>query len=200
MDIKDVFQNRRSVRKFKNQPISDDIINDILDAANSAPCTDTCNYDFGVFKDERIKNEIASATVGAEWVSDAPVIFVCCSNISWDIKDDDQTSYAIKGMTARYGKEVVDFLMQAKQRKSVKTLMQATPVYIAAQHIILSAVSHGLRGCLVDFIDLEKINQILHLPENITCELLVPIGYAAENATPVNAIDQDNIFYDTWDQ
>lgn len=41
MDIKDVFQTRRSVRKFKNQPISDDIIKHI-GHGELVPYTDTC--------------------------------------------------------------------------------------------------------------------------------------------------------------
>ncbi|MEX1376789.1 MAG: nitroreductase family protein [Eubacteriales bacterium] len=198
MKLEAVFKNRRSVRKFNNSQISDDIINDILLAANSAPCTDTCNYFFGVIKDKDIKEKIGEATVYANWVKDAPVIFVCCSNIGFDILNESEESYAHLGLTARYGKETMHFLLNAKNRKSIKTLLQSSPVYIAAQHIILSAVSHGLRGCLVDFINLEKINQILNLPENITCELLVPIGYADEEPTPIKTNDKDNVFYDIW--
>ena len=37
MEIKEVFKNRRSVRKFKDKEIGEDIINEILFAANSAP-------------------------------------------------------------------------------------------------------------------------------------------------------------------
>ena len=200
MELKDVFKNRRSVRKFKDAEISDDIINDILDAANSAPCTDTCNYFFGVIKDKEIKKKIGEATVYANWVENAPIIFVCCSNISFDIKDESTESYQHLGLTARYGKETMDFLLSAKNRKGVKTLLQSSPVYIAAQHIILSAVSYGLRGCLVDFINLEEINRILNLPENIACELLVPVGYADEEPKPIKVNDKDNVFYDGWNK
>ena len=185
MEIKEVFKNRRSVRKFKDKEIGEDIINEILFSANSAPCTDTCNYFFGVIRDSKIKQRIGEATVYANWVADAPVIFVCCSTIEFDLKDESADSYAVQGMTGRYGKEIINFLITAENRKSAKTLMQASPAYIAAQHIILSAVSFGLRGCLVDFINLEEINKILGLPDNITCELLVPIGYPAENSMPI---------------
>lgn len=47
MNIKEVFKIRRSVRKFKDKAIEDDVIKEILCAANTAPCTDTCNYYFG---------------------------------------------------------------------------------------------------------------------------------------------------------
>ncbi len=198
MDIKDVFKNRRSVRSFTKTEISDEIIDEILYAANTAPCTDTCNYYFGVVRDSKVKLQIADATVYAEWVANAPVIFVCCSNIEFDLKNENPGGYAVQGMTSRYGKEVVDFLINAKNRKPAKILMQASPVYIAAQHIILSAVSLGLKGCLVDFINLEKINQILNLPDNITCELLVPVGYPDEIPVPAKVNSKNNVFYDRW--
>jgi nitroreductase len=37
MEIMDAIRGRRSIRKFKNEPISCDVIKDILDAANWAP-------------------------------------------------------------------------------------------------------------------------------------------------------------------
>jgi len=200
MEIKKVFKNRRSVRKFIDMDVSDEIIDEILDAANTAPCTDTCNYFFGVVKDSKIKKQIADATIYANWVEKAPVIFVCCSNIKYDIKNDKSDSYAHKGMIARYGKEVVDLMLNAKDRKSIKTLIQSSPVYIAAQHMILSAASNGLKGCLVDFINLEEINKILKLPDDITCELLVPIGYPGESSTPIKTNEANNVFYEKWDK
>lgn len=198
MDIKEVFRHRRSVRKFKDKAIEDEVISEILYAANTAPCTDTCNCYFGVIKDSAVKKQIGVATVYADWVAKAPVIFVCCSNIEFEVNDIKPGSYAHKGLTARYGEEVMDFFLNAKNRKSIKTLMQSSPAYIAAQHIILSANSYGLKGCLVDFINVEQINNILNLPNDITCELIVPIGYPDENPEPIRENPSDNIFIDRW--
>ncbi|QVK17337.1 nitroreductase family protein [Mycoplasmatota bacterium] len=57
MEIKKVFKNRRSVRKFKNIEVSNEIINDILESATTAPCTDSCNYYFGVITDKSVKEK-----------------------------------------------------------------------------------------------------------------------------------------------
>lgn len=198
MDIKEVFNQRRSVRKFKDRAIVDEVINEILFAANTAPCTDTCNYYFGVIKDTDVKEQIGAATVHADWVAKAPLIFVCCSNIEFDVKDVKPESYAHKGLTERYGEEVLNFFMSANNRKSIKMLMQSSPAYIAAQHIILSANSYGLKGCLVDFINVEKINKVLNIPNNITCELIVPIGYPDEKPKPIKVNQPNNVFYDRW--
>ncbi|QVK17338.1 nitroreductase family protein [Mycoplasmatota bacterium] len=76
--------------------------------------------------------------------------------------------------------------------------MQSSPTYIAAQHIILSAVSHGLKGCLVDFFNLENINRVLYLPDYLTVEFIVPVGYPNEKGNPVNVNDRNNVFYNHW--
>ena len=199
MDLKEVLKKRRSVRAFENEEVSDDIIADILESAALAPETDTCHYYFGVIRNAKVKKQIAEATCYAQWVEKAPVVFVCCSDISMDLKDQADDSYAVCGMKMRYGENVVRFLRENEERKACKTLMQSTPVYIAAQHMILTAVSHGLRGCLVDFIDIEKINRILGLPQNITCQLLVPTGYPAEKPKQQKQRQADEMFfYDGW--
>lgn len=199
MELLEVMRNRRSVRKFKDIDISNNVINDILESAKLAPETDTCNYYFGVIKDAKVKEKISHATLWAEWVAKAPVIFACCCDISWDIREQTKDDYGVIGNKLRYGEDIVNFLREYKNRKACKTLMQSTPVYIAAQHMILTAVSHNLRGCLVDFIDIEKINKILGLPDHISCQLLVPMGYADE--TPIQKSNEnrnDMFFYDKW--
>lgn len=198
MELKQVLQNRRSVRKFKNEEIPLDIINDIIGAAKLAPVTDTCNYYFGVIKDKKIKEELSKATHYADWVSSAPIIIACCCDISWDIGNEKDDSYGVIGSILRYGSEIVNFLRNHSDRRKCKTLTLASPIYVAAQHIILSAVSHGLRGCFVDFIDIDSVDNILELPENITCQLLVPLGYPDE--TPKERYKQleNNVFYDTY--
>ena len=200
MELKEVFDARRSVRKFKDIQVADEVIEDILHAANTAPCTDTCNYYFGVVSNKTMKHAIADQTVWANWVEQAPVIFVCCSQIQTDIQDQKTDSYMIQGLIGRYGEEIVNLLQNVENRKACKTLLNVAPVYIAAQHMILAAVAHGLRGCLVDFIKIEAINQLLNLPPHITCELLVPIGYPDEVPTPIKVNDKDNIFFDRWNQ
>lgn len=199
MDLSEVMEKRRSVRKFTKTGISSDIINNLLKSASLAPETDVSSYYFGVITDADIKNKIAAATLWAEWVAEVPVIFVCCVDISWDIADQSNDNYGVLGNKLRYNHEIVDYLREHKDRKACKTLLQATPVYIAAQHIILAAVSHDLRGCLVDFMDIEKINKILGLPDHITCQVLVPVGYPDETPKKKNEYNEkDRVFYNKW--
>ena len=54
MDTLDCIKTRRSIRKYKDTPIADEIINDILDCARRAPSScDTQPWDFIVVKEQK---------------------------------------------------------------------------------------------------------------------------------------------------
>ena len=61
----------------------------------------------------------------------------------------------------------------------MKLLSNGTPL-LGAEHMFLTAVSHGLSACFIGYLDTEKAAEILRLPENIACLFLLPVGYAAE--------------------
>lgn len=52
---------------------------------------------------------------------------------------------------------------------------------IAAEHIVLSALSDGVGSCLMGAIDREAIAKLLNLPENLAISLVVALGYPKEN-------------------
>ncbi len=58
-------------------------------------------------------------------------------------------------------------------------LADAVPL-IPAEHIFLTAVSHGLSACFIGWLDVQKASRILNLPEDIRCLYLLPVGYPAE--------------------
>lgn len=198
MDIKEVFSKRVTVRSFENRDIPESIIDEILEASLLAPHTDTVHYLIGVVKDREIKEQLAKATHYANWIQNAPVIFICCANISFDIKEQSDEDYGVIGNKKRYGSEIVEYLRNYHNRKQAKTLLSATPPYLPAQHIILSAVSHGLRGCLVDFMDLEKMNNILNIPEEYTVQVLVPIGYPKQKTVNRSIQSKRNVFFNKY--
>lgn len=199
MDLKDVFRNRRSVRAFKDAEVPEDIIEELIENAGLAPETDTCNYYFGIIRDKETKKQLGEATHWANWISEAPVVIACCGSIAWDIGAQDDDDYGVIGNKLRYGEEIVEFLRSNNNRKASKALLMSSPVYIPAHHIILTAVANGLRGCLVDFMDMDKVDEILGLPEDITCQVLVPIGYPNEEPKVKEPFDiKKKVFEDRW--
>ena len=74
-----------------------------------------------------------------------------------------------------------------------------TPL-IPMEHMFLTAVSHGLSACFIGFLDVEKANEILNLPENITCLFLLPVGYPGETPKEKETKSIEEIsFRNIWD-
>ena len=71
-------------------------------------------------------------------------------------------------------------------RKACNKLFNNSNPLIPAEHIYLTAVSYGLSACFVGYLDVEKVSEILGLPEHISCLFLLPVGYADENVVSVH--------------
>lgn len=56
---------------------------------------------------------------------------------------------------------------------------------IVATHMILAAAEEGVDSCWVNFLDPEKMAEVLGLPENEEILMIMDLGYAAEGASPL---------------
>lgn len=81
MEVKEALLKRRSIRKFKDEKISEELINELLIAAMSAPSA--CNkkpWEFFVITNEEKLQELKKASRFARY--DAPLAIVVCGNLS----------------------------------------------------------------------------------------------------------------------
>ena len=76
MDFTEVIKSRRSIRKFTDEPISDEILERILDAGRLAPTwANLQGTRYIVVKNPDKVKAVAEAT-GQKWVFDAPMFIV----------------------------------------------------------------------------------------------------------------------------
>ena len=81
MELKELLLKRRSVRKFKEDKINDEIINELLIAGMSGPSA--CNRrpcEFYVVSNEEKLNEVKKASLFSRF--NAPLAIVVCGNLS----------------------------------------------------------------------------------------------------------------------
>ncbi|TFG59696.1 MAG: nitroreductase, partial [Spirochaetales bacterium] len=87
LTTKEAIETRRSIRKFKPDDVSDEIIFQLLDSARLAPSG--CNsqpWRFKIVRDPEIKEQLYSAAHKQLFVKEAPVIIVCCLDIEGYLK------------------------------------------------------------------------------------------------------------------
>ena len=90
----DVIRSRRSIRKYKPNPVPNADVEDVLEAARLAPswANSQC-WKFIVVKKNSVKQELAKA--GNSWIEHAPVIIAACADPSKPGTKGDQPYYLV---------------------------------------------------------------------------------------------------------
>jgi nitroreductase len=158
MEVFEAIKKRRSIRKFHpTKRITDEQIEKLLEAARWAPSAGNLqSWFFVVVKDQKIKERLVSEAWVQEFILEAPVVIVVCSNAEETIR--------------RYG-----------ERGRRYTIQETA---IASENIWLAATGMGLASCFLAAFDEEKVAQILNLEIGLYPLAILPIGYPAESPKP----------------
>ncbi|MCL2362528.1 MAG: nitroreductase family protein [Defluviitaleaceae bacterium] len=201
MTLSEAIKTRRSVGSFKSNPISDEIIEEMLESARLAPSGGNAqNYTFGIIRDESLKTQLAQAAGNQMWIASAPVVIAGCGDISWDIKDPPEDDFGLIVNYLRFGKDFVNTMKEYPDRRALMKLWHNGSPVIAMEHMFLTAVSHGLSACFIGYLDVDRASEILSLPDNLACLFLLPVGYTDEISGPKTRKSIDDIsFHNRWD-
>jgi nitroreductase len=147
MTFLDLAKKRTSVRSYLDKPVSDELLESVLEAGRWAPSA--CNIQPWVFiviktKESRV---LLETVYNRAWFLQAPVVIaVCCDHsISWKRAD---------------GEDFGDI-----------------DIAIALDHMTLAAVEAGLGTCWVGNFDPAKAREALALPQHIDIVAFTPLGF-----------------------
>lgn len=200
MELHEAINNRRSVRKFKDIPVPEEVIQEMLEAARLVPTPGNAQSNvIGIIKDQTLKIQLAEAAGGQMWIASAPAVFALCTDISWDLKDQPEDDFGLIVNHLRFGKEFVQYTNQCADRRTMNKLFANGGPCLPGEHIFLTAVAHGMSGCFIGYLDTEKASEILNLPKHLSCLFLLPVGYADEipGQKDLKPIDEF-LFRDKW--
>jgi len=160
MELMDAIKGRRSVRKYKSDPVSNKDIELLLEAARWAPSwANSQVVRWIVVKDRDTKMKLAetlsSTNPANEAMRTVPVVLVLCA----------ETGRA----GIKKGEAVTD--------KGDWFMFDAA---LAAQNLTLMAHALGLGTVNIGFFDAKKVEQILQMPSNARIVELIPLGYPDE--------------------
>ena len=149
MEFYEVIKTRRSVRSYKPDAPSQDVIDRILEAVRIAPSgSNRQPWKFILVTDPGLKEELAAACGNQEFVGEAPIVVVACGH---DI------NYNRGG----YMREM-SFILD---------------VSIAFTHLILAARAEGLGTCWIGSFDNRKVKELLGIPDDHDVVAISPLGY-----------------------
>ncbi len=151
MDILDLIKKRRSVRKYKSDPIPQKSLEKILEAARLAPSAyNSQSWKLILVSDSKKKQELAKAANNQMFISEAPIIIVGIALDPNYLMPCDVHSYAVD-------------------------------LAIAMDHITLTACEQGLGTCWIGAFSQKEAKSILNIPNGHKIVALMPIGFPADS-------------------
>ena len=169
MDLLNLMKERRSIRKYQNIAIDDKDIEELIEAAMSAPSAGNIQpWDFIIIKKRDIKEKLVKAALGQKFILDAPLVIVVCVNNT---------------MVSRfYGNRGVNLYC-----------IQDTAA--AIQNMLLLSRSKGIGSCWIGALSEREVAEILEIPENIRPIAIISFGYPDEDPKSPNKRKAQSIIH-----
>ncbi|MDY6865650.1 MAG: nitroreductase family protein [Halobacteriota archaeon] len=186
--VKEVIEDRRSVRKYRDDPVPDELLLRILEAARLAPSgSNTQPWRFVVVRNEDTKLKLKEAAVNQKFVGEAPVVIACCGDLTaW----------------REYPKKIKELVSEGPDDEwnlsevNSRMTMTVRNVAIACEHMVLQAKELGLGTCWVGMMNRENVKEILCVPGHLVVVALLTIGYPDEEPRIRPRLDLSEIVFD----
>jgi nitroreductase len=152
MALLDVFQKRKSVRGYKDDPIPEDMLMRVMEAARLAPSGKNFQpWKFIIVRDADMRKNLAEASRGQTFMAKAPIIIVACG-----------------------------FPERSYQRQGNYMSSWAIDVSIAVEHLMLQAQEEGLGTCWIGAFEEKEVKRLMGIPSKVKVLALTPLGYPDE--------------------
>ena len=200
MELFDAIFTQRAIRRFSPEPVPEDSIRRVLDAAIHAPSGGNNQpWSFVVITDPYVKMEVGRLYKQA-WDE------VGLSRFAADPDPSRAGIYGSAGYLAeRMGEAPVLLLACIRSGSGSGSLTTGASIYPAVQNLMLAARGLGL-GTVITTIHKRReaeVKQLVGIPDDVETAALIPIGYPAEGTrfgrTSRKPVEQV-AFRDRWGQ
>jgi nitroreductase len=202
----DALSTNRSIRRFRPDPILDDVLRKVLEAATWAPSgSNMQNWRLIVVRDPERRRRLG------EIYRRGFAQFYPPGRLE---SETDPTRRRLMGgstyLAEHIGEEppvLVVFCRDDPTRASsvapsgVRPWTRGSSVYPAVQNLLLAARAYGLGGCLttIHLLFEEEVKTILGIPDVMDTYALVPLGYPRDRFGPLRRRPVEEIAYiDAW--
>lgn len=164
-EVTNLLKSHRSIRRYTDEPIPDEILQDILTCGQWAPSSHNVQaYSIIVVKNPEIKEQLSEVCRSQIWVKTCPVFLVFCVDF----------------FRHKLVSEMHSSNFEIKEVENV--LVGAVDTALVLQNVLIAARSYGLSGVPMGGIRLNptKVVELLDLPE-LTIPLIgLCLGYPAD--------------------
>jgi nitroreductase len=188
-DIIDSLFNRRTIRKYSSKAVSDDLLNELLDAGCRSSTTGNMQvYSIIVTRDKAQKRELSPLHFNQKMVLEAPILLTFCADFN------------------RFNKWCRLRNAEPGYDNFLSFLTAAIDALLVAQTICIAAEARGLGICYLGTTTYmaHKIIEVLKLPKGVVPITTITLGWPAEHPEqpdrlPLEAVIHKEIYSDYSD-
>jgi nitroreductase len=169
MDALTAIKTRRSIRKYKNKPVPDEVIDQLLEAGMMAPSAGNEQpWHFIVVKDRAILDKVPTVHPYSKMITQATVAILVCG----DIRMERHTGFWVQDCSAA----------------TQNILLAAHALGLASVWLGVYPAGDRIAG----------ISELFGLPEYVYPLSLLPIGYPDEEKLQPERFDKSRVRIDKW--
>ena len=169
MDAMNAILSRRSIRRYTNQPVSDEVMKELLEAAMSAPSAGNEQpWHFVVIDERKILDEIPKYHPYSQMLKDAPAAIMVCG---------DETLQKYEGYWVQDCSAATENILIAAQAKGLGAVWLG--VYPIEDRVV-------------------ALRKLLGIPEHVIPFSLISVGYPAEQKPRSDRYDDSRIHHNQW--
>ncbi len=164
VDLLEIVKGRRSIRKYEDKPVPEELLNQILESIQWAPSWANCQcWEVVIIRDPENKKKLQETFPPAgnpalKAVVDAPIVLALCAKMG-------VSGYYKDKVTTKFG----DWMMY--------------DLGICTQNICLTAHSLGLGTVIVGLFNQDKAGKAINVPDGYELVSLIPLGYPAKSGS-----------------
>ncbi|MDP2547332.1 oxygen-insensitive NADPH nitroreductase [Oceanobacter sp. 4_MG-2023] len=186
----DLLKSHRSIRKFTDQPISDELLQTLVEAGQAAATSNHVQaYAIVRVVDRANREQLVTLSGGQPYVASCAEFLVFCADMKRAFRAAE-----------RAGAEVVTGMTE-------QLLVATTDAALIAQNLVVAAESEGLGICYIGGLrnNPAEVSELLKLPAHVYPVFGVCLGYPAQNPEvkprlPLASILKQDYYDDSQDE
>ena len=185
ISVTEAIETRRSIRKFVQEPMNQDDLQDILRLASLAPTANNVQPTrFAVIQNKELQAQLQEAAYNQGQVTSAPAVIVVYSDMEDFLQSAEETVHPNMGeeqVKTRAADLRGNFEGQDVTQRGQWGLTQAN---IAFGFLMLAARGKGYDTVPMLGFNPDRVREILGLPQHVQFAGMLPIGKRAEEGFP----------------
>lgn len=190
MDVFQALHSHRSIRKYKDQAIPEDVLNEVLEAGIRASSSGNMqSYSIIVTKDEKLRQALYEPHMQQSMVVEAPVLLTFCADFR------------------RMRKWLAQSGAPMNFDNFMSFMISAIDATLVSQNVAIAAEAKGLGLCYMGstLANCDQIGELLELPEGVVPVVGYSLGYADENPEvrdrlPISGLIHQEVYQDHSEQ